>query len=213
VKKTSPRKAKIQVKNQSPPTSNEMSQESSQAKPESQVYIPPHRMDSPPQSPVATSTTVSTFIKPCILKTTTSTSGTHRKAAPIDAVLPPKMKATHRKATLIDVALPPKMKQNSEVPTELKEVERQQKQKERSLKKWETDLKKKESELNEVTKELAAARILIERNEYENQQNKRQLKLQQDMISKIQEDGKGAQQAPNNLPQAPPFFPPPPFPG
>jgi type II secretory pathway pseudopilin PulG len=104
------------------------------------------------------------------------------------------------------------------------DLEKQQKQKERSLKKWESDLKKKEGELNEVSKELAAARILIERNEYENQQNKRQMKLQQDLITKLQETVNDCHTQPTNFsrpantstnfppnaqrPPPPPFYPP-----
>ena len=60
------------------------------------------------------------------------------------------------------------------------------KQKKRGLKKWEAELKKQEAELTEVTKELATARILAERYEYESKQTRKALKIQQELIDKLQ---------------------------
>ena len=54
--------------------------------------------------------------------------------------------------------------------------------------KWENDLKKQAAELAEVTKKLASSRIVIERLEYEIQQERHTKKLQEDPIKRLQSE-------------------------
>ena len=68
----------------------------------------------------------------------------------------------------------------------LAEEEKKLKQRERGLKKWENDLKKQAAEQTDVSKKLAGSRIIIDRLEYEIEQEKRAKKLQEELIEKLQ---------------------------
>ena len=82
-----------------------------------------------------------------------------------------------------------------------KKQEKALKQKEKGLQKWEADLKKQATELTEVSNELASSRVIIERLEYEKEQHKKAMKLQQDLIDKLKSSTTNSQQ---NVSSAPP---------
>ena len=75
---------------------------------------------------------------------------------------------------------------NTDLEAQQADAQKKMKQRERSLKKWEDDLRKQAAEQSEISKQLAASRIVIERLEYEIEQEKHSRKLQDELIKKLQ---------------------------
>ena len=104
--------------------------------------------------------------------------------------LPPQAPTSAPPSSLPPTNVIPRTNNNSNQLSEsqLQELQKKLRQKELSLKKWEADLKKQAAELKEVTKQLAGSRILIDRLEYELEQERHAKKLQEELILKLRAD-------------------------